>query len=61
MNERYVNIKQAAEIIGCSRVHVYKLIARDKLKRVDRSAVYDRGSGPACLLREQVEALRPRP
>ena len=55
MSEHTVSIKDAAELLGVSRKHIYKLIERGQLHPV-RRPVY-REHGPVGIPLAEVEAL----
>lgn len=56
--KKYVSIKEAAEILGVNRKHIYRLLERGQLHRVD-TGLY-RVGGPVRIPRSEVLALLPR-
>lgn len=52
----FVNVSEAAKILGVSRTLVYRAIQRGQLHPLPASPLYD-GRGPVRLPRDEVEAL----
>lgn len=57
MDKDFVNIKEAARIMGISRPTVYRMLADGRLTWYRKPAVK---RGPVEIPRAEVEALRPR-
>ena len=60
MSETYFSVKEAAEELGVSRLHIYRLARRGLLDVQQANPTYRKG-GPTRIPRGQVLALKPRP
>jgi excisionase family DNA binding protein len=63
-NEKFVTIKEAAHLLGCSRTLVYRAIAEGRLHPEPPNPLY-KGRGPVKIPRFEIDAIlaaqRPQP